>query len=119
MVGAGGETRSTIGNVDPNTVLTSGTVISGAVTFTNAAVTTLTPTTMNVGTLNVSGGITVSGGANLQNVTGFFWRGAIFSGRAGGVGGGTISGTYLHIEDGFISIDLSGQKVWIAYWNSA
>lgn len=101
MVGQGGETRSTHGNADPNTLFGSGVTISG------------------LGNLNLTGGLTVSGGTNLQNVTGFFWRGSIFSGRAGGIGGGTISGTYIHLEDGFIHLDLSGQKVWIPYWISA
>lgn len=87
MVGAGGETRPTIGNPSAETLITSGTVFSGAV--------------------------------NLQNVQGLFWRGSIFSGRAGGIGGGTISGTYIHLEDGWIHMDLSGQKVWVPYWISA
>lgn len=107
MVGQGGETRSTLGNSDPNTLLGSGVTISGAIGG-----------TLVTNAVNVNSALTVSGGANLQNVTGFFWRGLHFSGRAGGVGGGTISGTYLHLEKGFINIDMSGQKVWIAYWTS-
>ena len=108
MVGQGGETRSTLGNADPNTLLTSGTTISGTLGG-----------TVNFTNVNVITGLTVSGGVNLQNVTGFFWRGNIFSGRAGGIGGGTISGTYIHLEDGWIHLDLSGQKVWVPYWISA
>lgn len=94
MTGQGGEIRPTIGNVTADSVIGSGTI-------------------------SIPGGLVVSGGANLQNVTGIFWRGLHFSGRAGGVGGGTISGTYLHLEKGFINIDMSGQKIWIPYWVSA
>ena len=98
MTGQGGETRSTLGNADPNTLLGSGVTLSGV-------------GTINAQTLNVTTGLTVSGGTNLQNVSGFFWRGVHSSGITGLLSGVSCKG--------FMRMEMSGQGIYVAYWVSA
>lgn len=100
MTGQGGETRPTIGNVDPNTILASGTTISGTLGGTVAFT-----------SVNIITGLTVSGGANFQNVTGFFWRAGTTSGKAGFTSGVN--------SNGHMPISMSGQTVFIPFWISA
>jgi len=93
LVGLGGQTQPTIGNPGPDTIVASGQSISG------------------INNLSLTGGLTVSGGANLQGVTGFFWKGVHSSGITGLLSGVSCKG--------FMRMDMSGQAIYVAYWVSA
>jgi len=91
MVGIGGQIAPYIGNPSADTIVTSGATFSGITNF--------------------PGGILVSGGTNLQNVSGFFWRGVHTSGITGLLSGVSCKG--------FMRMEMSGQGVYVAYWVSA
>ena len=100
MVSTGGNIRPQVGDVG-----------ASGVTLDQATITAGSVTTLTAGTVNVTSALTVSGGANLQNVSGFFWRGTHSSGITGLLSGVSCKG--------FMRMDMSGQAIYVAYWVSA
>lgn len=116
MVSAGGQVRPTLGNTDTNTVLASGSVISGTIYLPGDVV--IGGNLIVSGVTALTGDVNISGNMTASNVSGLLWRGRLVSGQPNLISGWNGVALAPGSPRGYMEFQTSGQRVYIPYWVS-